>query len=166
MEANLPIFCRLETALLVLAALLALLGLLGSFLPVLPGPPLSFLALVVLWFSEQHQPQPETLGLYLAGAACITALDYMVPIWGAKYFGGGKAGTYGATAGLLIGLFLGPFGIIFGPFLGALLGELVVGRPSKQAFKAAIGAFLGFLAGVLLKLAFGILVIYELYQLL
>lgn len=145
---------------------MALLGLLGSFLPVLPGPPLSFLALAILWFSNDHQPDAETLGVYMAGAAAITALDYLVPIWGAKFFGGGKAGTYGATVGLLVGLFLGPLGIIFGPFVGALIAELMVGRPPQEALKAAIGAFLGFLAGVLLKLAFGVLVIYELYQLL
>lgn len=156
----------METALLVLAGLLALLGLLGSFLPVLPGPPLSFLALGVLWFSQEHQPSAESLGLYLAGATAITALDYMVPVWGAKFFGGGKAGTYGATIGLLVGLFLGPLGIVLGPFLGALVAELVAGRPAQEALKAAFGAFLGFVTGVLLKLAYGFLIIYELFQLL
>lgn len=164
--ANLPIFWRLETALLALAALLALLGLLGSFLPVLPGPPLSFLALGILWFSNTHQPDTQTLGWYFAGAAAITVLDYLVPIWGAKFFGGSKNGTFGATAGLLVGLFLGPVGIIFGPFVGALLGEMIGGRATNEAFRAAIGAFLGFLAGVALKLAYGALVVYELIQLL
>lgn len=145
---------------------MALLGLLGSFLPILPGPPLSFLALGVLWFSNQHQPAAETLAVYFAGAAAITALDYMVPVWGAKFFGGGKAGTFGATIGLLVGLFLGPMGVVFGPFLGALVAELLSGRRAQEAVKAAFGAFLGFVAGVLLKLAYGFLIIYELIQML
>lgn len=156
----------METALLVLSAILALLGLLGSFLPILPGPPLSFLALGILWFSHEYQPSATTLGIYLAGATAITALDYLVPIWGAKFFGGGKAGTYGATAGLMVGFFLGPLGIVLGPFVGALLAELLVGRPSQEALKAAFGAFLGFVTGVLLKLAYGFLIIFELIQVL
>lgn len=156
----------MDVTLMVLAFALVLGGIAGSFLPVLPGPPLAFLGLAVLWFSDGYQPDTELLGMHLAAASAITALDYYVPIWGTKRFGGTKAGTRGATIGLLIGLFLGPLGIVFGPFFGALLGEMSVGTPQNQAVRAAFGAFLGFVAGVFMKLAYGLVVLYQLFQLL
>jgi uncharacterized protein YqgC (DUF456 family) len=39
--------------------------------------------------------------------------------------------------------------------VGALLGELVWGRTFQEAFRSGWGAFLGFVAGVLLKLVVG-----------
>ena len=59
---------------------------------------------------------------------------------------------WGASIGLVTGLFFGPAGIILGPFLGAVMGELSDHSDSKRAFKAAIGSFIGILAGVFLKL--------------
>lgn len=120
----------------------------------------------MLRFTDLHQPSDEQLGMHLVAAAGITLLDYYVPIWGTKRFGGSKAGTRGAMIGLVIGLFMGPLGIIVGPFAGALLAEMVVGRPGPEALRAATGAFLGFLAGVLMKLAYAVVVLFHILQLL
>ena len=61
---------------------------------------------------------------------------------------------WGATLGMIIGMiFLGPLGLIFGPLVGAIIGESIKGANNKDAFKAGLGAFLGFLMGVGLKLA-------------
>ena len=154
----------METTLLVIGFALAIAGLLGSFLPILPGPPLAFLGLAVLWFTEQYQPSAELLGMHLFAATGITLLDYYVPIYGTKRFGGTPAGTRGATVGLVIGLFLGPLGIIAGPFVGALLAEMIAGTSSRIAFKAALGAFMGFIAGVFMKLAYALIVFYHIFQ--
>jgi uncharacterized protein len=86
-------------------------------------------------------------------ALAVTILDYIVPIWGTRKFGGSKYGVRGATVGLVIGLFLGPAGIIFGPFAGAFVGELIFKDDVKYALKAGIGSLLGFLMGVGFKLA-------------
>ena len=83
----------------------------------------------------------------------MTIVDYVVPIWGTRKFGGSKYGTRGATVGLIIGLFLGPAGIIIGPFVGAIIGELIFRDDMKYAIKAGFGSLLGFLTGVGLKLA-------------
>ena len=44
-----------------------------------------------------------------------------------------------------------PWGILFGPFLGALVGELLSGKELEDAFKAGLGAFIGFLVSTVLK---------------
>jgi uncharacterized protein len=153
----------MDTVLIILAFVLAAAGLLGSFLPVLPGPPLAFAGLALLWFTDQ-QPSAELLGMHLFAATAITLLDYYVPIYGTKRFGGTPAGTRGATVGLVIGLFLGPLGIIAGPFIGALLAEMIAGTASNRAFRSAIGTFMGFIAGVFMKLAYALVAFYHIFQ--
>ena len=81
-------------------------------------------------------------------------LDYIVPIWGTKKFGGSKAGMWGAAIGLVIGIFvLPPLGIIVGPFAGAVIGETLTGKKAAEAFRAGLGSLLGLMMGVGLKLA-------------
>lgn len=142
----------MDGLLIILGIVLLLAGLIGCLLPVLPGPPLSFLALLMLQFT----PWGDFSGRFLWGAAAVallvTLLDYVVPIWGTKRFGGTRGGVWGASIGLVVGLFFGPAGIILGPFLGAFLGEMAGHADSNKAFKAAIGSFIGLLTGIVLKL--------------
>ncbi len=145
-----------------LGVILTILGLLGCFLPIIPGPPLSFAALLLLQLKAEP-PFTVTFLLIMAGVTVfVTVLDYVVPIAGAKKFGASKAGVWGSTIGLILGIFiLPPWGIIVMPFVGALIGEFIIGKQSKQAFRAAWGTFLGFLTGVLLKLiASGVMAFY------
>lgn len=154
----------MDTLLLLLAFGFALVGLAGSFLPVVPGPPLAFIGLAVLKFSEAYAPDDQLLGGHLLAAAAITVLDYYVPVAGTRRMGGSKAAGRGAAIGLVLGLFAGPLGIVVGPFIGALLAEMIVGRPLPLALKAATGAFLGFLAGVIMKFAYACVVIFHIFQ--
>lgn len=94
----------------------------------------------------------------------VTLLDYIVPIWGTRRFGGTKRGVTGATIGVIAGLFIGPWGIILGPFAGAVLGEMTGGRQGKEAFKAGIGSFVGFLTGVGLKLMASIVMAFYFFK--
>ncbi|MEZ5012344.1 MAG: DUF456 domain-containing protein [Bacteroidales bacterium] len=123
-------------------------------MPVLPGlPSVSTIGLLVLHFTEFADVSTNLL-LILGGVALVVSvLDYIVPIWGTKKFGGSKYGARGATIGLIIGLFFGPPGIIIGPFLGAVVGELLFKDDIKYALKAGFGSLLGFMMGVGLKLA-------------
>ena len=86
-------------------------------------------------------------------AVLVTVLDYIVPVWGTRKFGGSKYGTKGATIGLIIGFFLGPLGIILGPLIGAFVGEMIFKDDLNYAFKAGFGSLLGFLTSIGLKLA-------------
>ena len=141
----------MDIALLILGGLLIMLGMAGSFLPIIPGPLTSWFGLLSLHNTSKVEQDWYLLGWTLAVALIVMALDYLIPIWGTKAFGGTKAGAIGATVGLVVGLFFPPFGIIFGPFIGALAGELSKNADRKTALKAALGSFLGFLSGVLLK---------------
>ena len=87
-------------------------------------------------------------------------LDYLVPAWGTKRFGGSKYGVWGTTIGLVIGLFFGPWGIVLGPFFGALTAELIGGKRSDEALRAAFGSFVGFLLDTLLKVICCALMLY------
>lgn len=130
-----------------------LLGIAGCFLPVLPGPPLSFAALLFLQFTRWADFETNLLIILAVIAILVTLLDYVLPVWVTRRTGGTRAGVLGAMAGLVIGLFFfPPFGIIIGPFVGALLGEIIHGSDSNQALKAGFGSFLGFLFGTGLKL--------------
>jgi len=143
----------LDYVLLILGIILMLIGIIGCLVPVLPGPPLSFLGLILLQVSKFGNFSSTTLIVLAAITIVVTVLDYIVPIWGTKKFGGSKYGTRGATVGLIIGLFLGPVGIIVGPLLGAIVGELIFKDDMGYAVKAGFGSLLGFLTGIGLKLA-------------
>lgn len=145
---------KMDIVLLLLGFFFMLLGILGSFLPVLPGPPLSWLGLLLLFLTKAIPNNWWFLGITLAIALLIAALDYVIPVMGTKRYGGSKAGMIGTTVGLVVAIFfpvLGVFGIIIWPFVGAVAGELANRSDQKSAFKAAFGSFLGFLTGTFLK---------------
>ncbi len=145
----------MDIILALLGFILMLVGILGSFLPVLPGPPVSWVGLLLLYLTKAVPDDWWVLGITLVIALFITAMDYVIPAMGTKKFGGSKAGMWGTIIGLLVAIFfpfLGPFGIIIWPFVGALVGELLNKANKKTALKAAFGSFLGFLTGTFMKL--------------
>lgn len=137
-----------------------LVGILGSFLPVLPGPPISWIGLLLLYLTEAVPDDWWLLGITLVFAIAVFILDYIIPAVGTKKFGGSKAGIAGTIVGLLVAIIfpvLGPFGIIVWPFVGALVGELINKADQKTALKAAFGSFLGFLTGTFMKFLIAII---------
>ena len=141
-----------DYVLLIVGIIIMILGIIGCLVPVLPGPPLSFVGLLLLHFTKFGHFTTPTLLIFAGIAVAVSLLDYLVPVWGTKKFGGSKYGTRGATVGLIIGLFLGPLGIIIGPLLGAFVGEMIFKDDVNYALKAGFGSLLGFLTGVGLKL--------------
>lgn len=154
----------MDIVLLLMGFALMLVGILGSFLPVLPGPPISWLGLLLLYLTKAVPDNWWILGITFVIAMAITILDYVVPAMGTKRFGGSKAGMWGTIVGLLVAIFVpifGPLGIIIWPFIGALVGELLNKANHKTAMKAAFGSFLGFLTGTFMKLV--LTVFYAIY---
>jgi hypothetical protein len=144
----------MDIVLIIFGLLFMLLGILGSFLPVLPGPPISWVGLLLLHLTSVIPSDPWFLGITLGVAILVFVLDYLIPIAGTKRFGGSKAGMFGTTIGLFVAIIFpifGIFGIIIWPFVGALVGELINKADQKTAVKAAFGSFIGFLTGTFLK---------------
>ncbi len=144
----------MDIALTIIGFLFMIVGILGSVLPVLPGPPLSWLGLLLLYLTKAVPNDWVVLGITLLVAVLVVVLDYVIPAVGTKKFGGSKYGMIGTGIGLVVSLFFpvfGIFGIIIWPFIGALVGELINNSNSSKAMKAAFGSFIGFVVGTLLK---------------
>ncbi|WP_339652572.1 DUF456 domain-containing protein [uncultured Salegentibacter sp.] len=145
-------------------AVLMILGILGSFLPVLPGVPLSWVGLLLLYLAPAVPINYWVLGIAFILAAIIYALQLVIPAMGTKKYGGSKAGMWGATIGLVIGIFVPiPLGIIIGAFAGAFIGEIINKSDSKSALRAAYGSFIGLLASTFMELvvAVGFLIFFS-----
>jgi uncharacterized protein YqgC (DUF456 family) len=118
----------------------------------LPGTPLCYLGIVLLHFTSYAE---FSLNFFIRWGVIIIlvqGLNYLIPIWGARKFGGSKKGVWGSMIGMILGLFLGPFGIFFGAVLGAFVGELLAGKATIQAIRAAFGSFMGFIFGTISQL--------------
>ena len=143
----------LEPLLITLAVILLIVGIAGSLLPVLPGPPLSWLGLLVLKFvpSVSHRLSWSVIIAVGLFTLVVAILDNVLPIWSTKRIGGNKMVVWGSGIGFVAGFWFGPFGIILGPFVGALVGGLISGSHIKAALKHASGALIGFFTGIVLK---------------
>ena len=142
----------MDVLLLIVGFVLMILGLIGSFLPVLPGVSLSWIGLLLLYFTEKIQSNYWVLGITLIITIIVTILDYVIPAKGTKKFGGTKYGIWGTNIGLILGLFFPPIGFIVGPFVGAFVGEILNNSSDTNgALKAATGSFIGFLVSTFMK---------------
>lgn len=142
----------MEPAIIVFAFVLIALALVGSFLPVLPGPPLAYLAMPLVHFFTPYTFSHTVLISYLILALVITVLDYAIPAWAVAKAGGSKSGSTGSLIGMMIGFFFIPaIGVFVGAFVGAMVGELRAGRNFFEALAAGWWSFVGFLAGSLIK---------------
>ena len=150
----------MDIFLTIIGSLLMLIGVVGCFIPFLPGPPLSYLGFISIQLRSSDGFSSSFMWWWAVIVIVVSALDYFVPVYGTKKFGGSRYGIWGCTIGLLVGLWGGPLGIIIGPFLGALVGELIGNQNSNRALKAALGSFVGFLFGTLLKFITSVVMIW------
>lgn len=138
---------------MILGGVLVIAGIVGCFMPIIPGPPLTFAGMIAYQISSHNPFSVELIVIFGAFTAAVTIFDYFLPSLGARYSGGSKKGTYGSIIGMIAGFFLfPPLGIIIFPFVGAVVGELTDGKKFTKAMKAGFGTFLGFLAGTFIKL--------------
>ncbi|MFV5699664.1 DUF456 domain-containing protein [Flavobacterium sp. ZT3R17] len=143
----------MDIVLLILGFSCMITGIFGSILPVLPGPSISWVGLLLLYFTNAVPANYWILGIALLITVVISVLDYVIPSRGTKKFGGSSYGIWGTNIGLIIGIIAPiPFGFLLGPFVGALIGELIFdSKDHKRALKAATGSFIGLLASSFMK---------------
>mgnify|MGYP001578144483 FL=1 len=154
----------MELTIIIIGILLIITGFVGSIVPGIPGPPIAYLSLIILLLIDEPRVQLSTNNYFVLisiGIVTIllTVLDFYLPVWGTKKFGGTRSGTRGSTYGLVAAVILtiltSGFGVlllIIGPFVGAYLGEKYAGNTDEVALKSGIGSFLGFISGTFIKL--------------
>lgn len=143
----------MDLLILVIGIVLMLIGLVGCFVPVIPGPPICYVSLLVIHFFSDYTLADDFLINWAIIMTTITVLDIWLQIYGVKRFGGKKMAIRGTTIGLVLGLFIPPFGFVVGPFIGAFVGAYLESKDKDfvQLAKIAFGSFIGLLSGVVLK---------------
>ena len=152
----------MNIALIIIGLILAIAGMVGCILPIIPGPMLSFSALLLLSWIKSWQVFSQTF-LIVMGilTALLLLLDYVAPALGAKKYGASKRGLWGSAIGMIIGIFfIPPWGMIVGAFIGALVGELAAGKSGRKALRAGWGILIGNVLVIGLKLAFTAIVLF------
>lgn len=119
MFVSLPIYISqklkyMDILLVILGVICLLVGLAGCFLPILPGPPVAYLALWLLHFTGYAEFTVTELVVWGLLVVLAQAMDYVTPM-------------------------LGPF---VGAFVGELLGGKASGDALKAGFGAFAGFLL------------------------
>lgn len=149
----------METVLIIVGAICALAGLVGCIIPALPGPPLNFIALILLQIARRGE-EFSTFFLVFFGVltVIVVVVDYILPIVSAKRYGASKKGIWGSIIGMLLGMiFFPPFGMILGILLGAIIGELIAGKEESKALKAGVVTFIASIAAIFIKLSLSVI---------
>jgi uncharacterized protein len=148
----------METLIIIIIGIFLLLGVIGSVIPALPGPPLSYIALLLYHFFINTINGDSLLWIGVV-VVVVTILDYYLQIYGVKKAGGGKYAIRGSVVGMLLGIFFfAALGILVGAFIGAYIGAKM--EASKHEVKIAFGALWGFISGTILKLCTSFYIIY------
>ncbi|MDA8956497.1 DUF456 domain-containing protein [Flavobacteriales bacterium] len=155
----------MDLLILVIGVVLMLIGLVGCFVPVIPGPPICYVSLLVIHFFSDYTLADDFLINWAIIMTAITVLDIWLQIYGVKRFGGKKMAIRGTTIGLVLGLFIPPFGFVVGPFIGAFVGAYLesTDKDFVQVTKIAFGSFIGLLSGVVLKVVVCGVMIFQLF---
>jgi len=148
----------MDMAVLIITLIVIIIGIGGTFLPVVPGVPMIFVAIAAYGWYESFQLVTPKYLVIMAGLAVLSLfVDYLSVYWGAKYFKSSKMGLYGAVIGSLIGLFIfPPLGLLIGPWVGAISGELIQGNDWNQAWRSGTGAVIGLFTGIAFKIVVGV----------
>lgn len=154
----------MTTLLIILAFVCLLTGIVAVFTPFPPAVPVAWLGLLLARLGGV--PLSTSLLVWSAVIGVVLmVLDYVLPLLTTRRFGGSKWGVWGCTIGLLIavvGLPFGPTGLVgvfFWPFAGAFVGELLKQRSFTPALRAAVGSFLGIMAGSFAKVLYALVLL-------
>lgn len=142
-----------EVVVIIIGVLLSVAGLIGCIIPALPGPPLNYVAILLIHFTGLAEFSNRFLITYLLLNIAVVIFDYVLPVYGAKFYGASRKGIWGSIIGLVIGLFFfPPFGMILGVLIGAVIGELIAGKNESEALKAGFATFVASLIMIVAKL--------------
>lgn len=145
----------------IFALILGVVGILGGIVPGIPGPAVSWVALLCAYFSSSMTVSGTSLLIWFVVMAAVTVLDFVLPGKVAAMTGGHKSAERGALIGLVVGMFLTPVGMLLGCFIGALLGEMMIeGQDVYHSLKAALGAFVGVIVATGIKVVASVILMW------
>lgn len=151
-----------------LAILTFFLLVLAFFTHVFSFPANWFIILILggwSWFNPESGLTLNTLFVFVAVALAGEVVEFVLQTMGARKYGASSSGNWGAFVGAIGGAILGApfflglgalFGAIGGAFAGCLGVELLNERSFAEAKRAAIGAMIGKVLGLAIKIGIGI----------
>jgi len=173
---------------IILWIIFLLLWFIGDFLPILPWPLLSYMAIVFFQIADKNCFTTTQLIILWIAMAIITAVDYITPIIWTKKMWGTKRWTKWSTIWLIVWVIVLPFlwitiwpfwliWLLWWPFVWAYIWEILYQKNEikklqnkkskkkiqqelnhKKAIKAALWSFIWFLWWILLKIIYTIIV--------
>ena len=152
----------------IIAIMAGIIGIAGSILPGLPGPPVSWVGLLILYIwgnGVNGAGEPLSLAALIVWGVvvvAVTVIDYIVPPLLTKKMGGSRYAEKGSLYGMIFGIIFTPVGMILGSFLGALIAELAIAKKNlDEAIRSAVGSFLGFILGTGIKTICAVLILWQ-----
>ena len=144
--------------LIIIGSILVILGLIGSIVPAIPGPLFSFIGLVLLFISKGAEAVSIGMLVFFGiSMLMLTALNYLIPILGARLSGASKKGQWGSVIGALLGIvFFPPLGIFIGALIGAVVGEMHSGKKLNEAMRAGLGVIAGSVMAIILQVVYSL----------
>ena len=143
----------MDYLLIILSLICVIIGLIGSIIPILPGPPISWFGILLLYFTSIIDFNYWILSITFLLAIASLFFDWIIPAKLIKKFNGTNYGVYGAIIGSITGLIYGSaYGFIIGLLVGSFIGELIYdSKDLKRAIIATIGSFIGFILSTVIN---------------
>ena len=142
----------MDIFLIILAGIFIVISIIGSIVPGVPGPPIGMIGVILLHITDKVDISLTTLIVCAVLTILVSILDYYLPIYSTKKFGGSKYAVRGSIIGMVVGFLFTPIGVILGTFLGAVIGELLNGSDMVNSLKIGSVTFLGTILGLGIKL--------------
>lgn len=142
----------MDIFLIILAGIFIVISIIGSIVPGLPGPPIGMIGVILLHITDKVDISLTTLIVCAVLTILVSILDYYLPIYSTKKFGGSKFAVRGSIIGMVVGFLFTPIGVILGTFLGAVIGELLNGSDMVNSLKIGSVTFWGTILGLGIKL--------------
>ena len=78
----------MDIAIMIIGAFCVFLGVLGSLIPILPGTPISYVGMLLLLLVDGCSFSTTFMLVILGLVILQQVLNYVIPIWGVKKYGG------------------------------------------------------------------------------